>query len=84
MRQRRIEPVMVFVTDNQLFGARKEIAELALSRQLPSMHSFPDEVEDDGLISTDPWVEQSVRPPLRIPPRPVLSKFIPQQIISGG
>ena len=54
MRQRRIEPVMVFVTDNQLFGRRKEIAELALSRQLPSMHSFPDEVEDDGLISYGP------------------------------
>ena len=37
---------LVFVTDNLMFGRRKEIAELALARRLPSMHSFSDEVKE--------------------------------------
>lgn len=50
---------LVFVTDNQLFGRRKEIGELALARHLPSMHSFPDEVEDGGLMSYGPELQES-------------------------
>ena len=50
---------LVFVTDNQLFGLRKEIAELALARHLPSMHAFPDEVEDGGLMSYGPELKES-------------------------
>jgi putative tryptophan/tyrosine transport system substrate-binding protein len=50
---------LVFVTDNLLFGRRKEIAELALARHLPSMHSFSDEVEDGGLMSYGPELKES-------------------------
>ena len=50
---------LVFVTDNLFFGRRKEIAELALSRHLPSMHSFSDEVEDGGMMSYGPELKES-------------------------
>ena len=45
---------LVFITDNLMFGRRKEIAALALSHNLPSIHSFPPEVEDGGLLSYGP------------------------------
>jgi putative ABC transport system substrate-binding protein len=51
----------VFVTDNLFFGRRKEIAELALSRRLPSMHSFSDEVEDGGMMSYGPELKESYK-----------------------
>ena len=41
----------IFMTDNVLFGRRKEVAALALARHLPSIHSFDIEVEDGGLMS---------------------------------
>jgi putative ABC transport system substrate-binding protein len=50
---------LVFVTDNQLFGRRKEIAELALARKLPSIHSFSDEAKDGGLMSYGPELAES-------------------------
>ena len=37
-----------------MFGRRKEIAALALSHQLPSIHSFAPEAEDGGLMSYGP------------------------------
>jgi putative ABC transport system substrate-binding protein len=49
---------LIFLTDNLLFGHCKEIAELALSRHLPSMHSFPPEVQDGALMSYGPDVEE--------------------------
>jgi putative ABC transport system substrate-binding protein len=49
---------LIFLTDNLLFGHRKEIAELALSHHLPSMHSFPPEVQDGALMSYGPDVEE--------------------------
>jgi len=39
---------LIFLTDNLMFGRRKEIAALALSRQLPSIHSFAPEAADYG------------------------------------
>jgi len=45
---------LVFITDNPMFGRRKEIATLALSHHLPSIHSFAPEVEDGGLMSYGP------------------------------
>ena len=39
-----------FLTDNLMFGRRKEIAALALSHQLPSIHSFAPEARDGGLM----------------------------------
>ena len=45
---------LIFITDNLMFGRRKEIAALALSHHLPSIHSFPPEVEDGGLMSYGP------------------------------
>jgi len=45
---------LIFITDNLMFGRRKESAALALSHHLPSIHSFPPEVEDGGLMSYGP------------------------------
>ncbi len=45
---------LIFITDNLMFGRRKEIAALALSHHLPSIHSFPPEVKDGGLMSYGP------------------------------
>jgi ABC-type uncharacterized transport system substrate-binding protein len=50
--------VLIFLTDNLLFGHRKEIADLALSHHLPSMHSFPPEVQDGALMSYGPNPEE--------------------------
>jgi putative ABC transport system substrate-binding protein len=44
----------VFMTDNMMFGHRKQVAELALAHHLPSMHSFPPEVRDGGLMFYGP------------------------------
>jgi putative tryptophan/tyrosine transport system substrate-binding protein len=52
---------LVVISDNVMFGHRKEIAELALSHHLPSMHSFSPEVEDGGLMSYGPELEESYR-----------------------
>jgi putative ABC transport system substrate-binding protein len=38
----------IFMTDNVMFGRRKEVAALALARHLPSIHSFTPEAEDGG------------------------------------
>jgi len=52
---------VVFVTDNLMFGHRKQIAELALTHGLPSMHSFATEVEDGGLMSYGPSMGENYR-----------------------
>jgi putative ABC transport system substrate-binding protein len=52
---------VVFITDNLLFGHRKEIAELALANRLPSMHSYPPEVRDGGFMSFGPDLGESYR-----------------------
>ncbi|HYM02992.1 MAG TPA: ABC transporter substrate-binding protein [Stellaceae bacterium] len=52
---------VIFMTDNAMFGRRKEIAELAATHHLPSIHSFPQEVEDGGLISFGPDIDESYR-----------------------
>jgi putative ABC transport system substrate-binding protein len=51
----------IFLTDNVLFGRRKEVAALALARHLPSIHSFDIEVEDGGLMSFGPDLGESYR-----------------------
>ena len=52
---------LVFITDNLMFGRRKEIAALALSHHLPSIHSFAPEVEDGGLMSYGPNLGENYR-----------------------
>jgi len=52
---------LVFITDNLMFGRRKEIAALALSHHLPSIHSFAPEVEDGGLMSYGPDLGENYR-----------------------
>jgi putative ABC transport system substrate-binding protein len=52
---------VVFMTDNALFARRKEIADLALAHHLPSIHSYPPEARDGGLLSFGPWLEESYR-----------------------
>lgn len=50
---------LVFLTDNLMFGHRKEIADFALSHRLPSIHSFSTEVADGGLLSYGPDLNES-------------------------
>lgn len=45
---------VIFLADNTTFGRRKEIADLALANRLPSIHSFPAEVQDGALMSFGP------------------------------
>ena len=49
---------LVFLTDNLMFGHRKEVAALALSHHLPSIHAFSPEVKDGGLLSYGADVEE--------------------------
>ena len=42
------------MADNVMFGNRKRVAELALKQRLPTIHSFPSEVEDGGLMFYGP------------------------------
>jgi putative ABC transport system substrate-binding protein len=42
------------MTDNVMFGHRKQVAELALTHHLPSIHSLPPEVRDGGLMFYGP------------------------------
>ena len=52
---------VIFMTDNVMFGRRKEIAALAFARHLPSIHSFTPEAEDGGLMSFGPDLDESYR-----------------------
>ena len=52
---------VVFMTDNLIFAYRKEVAELALAHHLPSIHTFPPEVRDGGLMSYGPDLRESYR-----------------------
>ena len=51
----------IFMTDNVMFGRRKEVAALALARHLPTIHSFAPEAEDGGLLSFGPDLDESYR-----------------------
>ena len=44
----------IFMTDNTMFAHRKEVAELALTHKLPTIHSFPQEAQDGGLMFYGP------------------------------
>jgi putative tryptophan/tyrosine transport system substrate-binding protein len=50
---------VIFMTDNVMFGLRKEVAALALARRLPSIHSFEPEAEDGGFMSFGPDLDES-------------------------
>jgi putative ABC transport system substrate-binding protein len=50
---------VIFQTDNLMFGHREEIAQLALANRLPSIHSYPPEVRDGGLMSYGPDLAES-------------------------
>jgi putative ABC transport system substrate-binding protein len=50
---------VVFMTDNELFGHRKEVAQLSLGHHLPSIHSFEPEAQDGGLMSYGPSLGES-------------------------
>jgi putative ABC transport system substrate-binding protein len=52
---------VIFLTDNTMFGRRKEIADLALANRLPSIHSFETEAEDGGLMSYGPNLSNAYR-----------------------
>jgi putative tryptophan/tyrosine transport system substrate-binding protein len=52
---------VIFMTDNVIFGHRKEVAEAALAYHLPSIHSYPPEVRDGGLMSYGPDITQDYR-----------------------
>ena len=44
----------VFMADNLMFGNRKLVAEAAIKHRLPTIHSFPPEVRDGGLMFYGP------------------------------
>ena len=52
---------VIFLSDNLMFGHRKQVAELALAHRLPSMHAFAAEVEDGGLMFYGPSLAESYR-----------------------
>lgn len=52
---------VIFMTDNQMFGRRKEVAETALAHRLPSIHSFEPEARDGGFMSYGPDTDESYR-----------------------
>lgn len=49
----------VFIADNVMFGNRKQVAERALKKRFPTVHSFPPEVRDGGLMFYGPSNEES-------------------------
>ena len=49
----------VFMADNVMFGNRKLVAETALKHRLPTIHSFPPEVRDGGLMFYGPSNEEN-------------------------
>src|SRR4051812_23619878 len=51
----------VFMSDNTMFGHRKEVAELALAHKLPTIHSFPPEAQDGGLMSYGPSNDENYK-----------------------
>jgi putative ABC transport system substrate-binding protein len=52
---------VVFLSSNASFGRRKEVAELALTHRLPSIHAFRIEVEDGALMSLGLDLEETYR-----------------------
>src|SRR5437773_1418832 len=44
----------IFMADNVMFGNRKRVAEVAINHRLPTIHSFPSEAEDGGLMFYGP------------------------------
>lgn len=49
----------VFMADNVMFGNRKLVAQTALKHHLPTIHSFPPEVRDGGLMFYGPSNEEN-------------------------
>ena len=50
---------VIFLTENALFDHRRTIADLALARRLPTIHTYPPEVRDGGLMSFCPDLAES-------------------------
>jgi putative ABC transport system substrate-binding protein len=51
----------VFITDNLMFGHRKQVADLALAHHLPTIYTFATEVQDGGLMSYGPSMAENYR-----------------------
>ena len=51
----------VFMSDNTMFGHRKQVADLALAHKLPTIHSFPPEARDGGLMSYGPSNDENYK-----------------------
>ncbi len=49
----------IFMTDNAMFGHRKQVAELSMTHLLPTIHSFPPEVRDGGLLFYGPSSDEN-------------------------
>jgi putative ABC transport system substrate-binding protein len=50
---------VIFLTENALFDHRRTVADLALARRLPTIHTYPPEVRDGGLMSFCPDLAES-------------------------
>jgi putative ABC transport system substrate-binding protein len=51
----------IFLTENALFNHRRAIADLALERRLPTIHTYPPEVYDGGFMSFCPELTESYK-----------------------
>jgi putative ABC transport system substrate-binding protein len=51
----------VFMSDNTMFGHRKQVADLALAHKLPTIHSFVPEARDGGLMSYGPSNDENYK-----------------------
>ena len=51
----------VFMSDNTMFGHRKQVADLALAHKLPTIHSYPPEARDGGLMSYGPSNDENYK-----------------------
>jgi putative ABC transport system substrate-binding protein len=51
----------VFMSDNTMFGHRKQVADLALAHKLPTIHSFPPEARDGALMSYGPSNDENYK-----------------------
>jgi putative tryptophan/tyrosine transport system substrate-binding protein len=52
---------IIFITDNLMFGHRERVASLAIAHHLPSIHSFPPEVRDGGMMSYGPSLGENYK-----------------------
>src|SRR5215208_2922896 len=80
---------VIFLTENALFDHWRTIAELALARRLPTIHTYPPEVRDGGLMSFCPDLAESYQRAAALAHRvlqgaPPLGLKFPLRLLAGA